>query len=306
MIAQVWPGFYSGSVAVCLFFAISGCLLVHSWMRAPKLWKFVSARIVRVYPAYFVCLLLTVFVLGPAFASGTSREFLEDPATREYLLHNIDLAGLLYTLPGVFAANHVPEVANGSLWSLALEVRLYLVLVVLAALRILWSRAALLLVVLVYAGTTMHGWLAEPTHAQENSALALLFMLFALVAAFSRHVPVSTRLLGVLGVSAWMLRDDPSMVFLTMTAIGYFALWFAWRMPVIPLRWSGDYSYGIFLYGFPVQQMLLAVEPALSPLWLSALALPVALVFAAFSWHVVEQPLLRLKQPPHPVLATSA
>ena len=77
-----------------------------------------------------------------------------------------------------------------------------------------------------------------------------------------------------------------------MATIVYGSYWFAYALPA--LRWPRhvDYSYGLFLYGFPVQQALLALNPHLGPLQLFALATPCALLLAAASWHLLEQRLI--------------
>lgn len=295
-LALLLPGFYAGSVAVCAFFAISGCLVTHSWLRGPHLWRFVKARVLRIYPAYAVCLLVTVGPVGAAFTSLPLHEYVLHEQTRDYLQRNIDLAGLAYTLPGVFAANRAPDVVNGSLWSLALEVRTYLILTVLAALGVLGKPRLFGVLVLAYAGFCAWDWMQAPPQHQDKGALTLLFMTTALATTVARHVPLSTRVLVVLAALAWLLRGNAWFVAVAMLAVGYFCLWFCWRLPAWKLPWRGDYSYGLFLYGFPVQQMLVALYPALGPTALTACALPLTLLVAIASWRWVEQPLLGLKQ----------
>jgi len=296
VLAMLLPGFYAGSVAVCAFFAISGCLITHSWMRNPHLWRFVKARLLRIYPAYAVCLLLTVGIVGALFTSLPALEYFSHDRTRDYVMRNADLAGLAYALPGVFMGNRAPEIVNGSLWSLALEVRTYLVLTVLAALGVLGKPRLFGALVLAYAGACAWDWIQAPPQHQDKGALTLLFMTTALATTFARHAPLSTRVLVALAALTWVLRGNPWFVAATMLTIGYFCLWFCWRLPPWKLPWRGDYSYGLFLYGFPVQQMLVALYPVLDPVALTACALPLTLLVAIASWRWVEQPLLGLKQ----------
>ena len=296
VLSLLLPGFYAGSIAVCAFFAISGCLVTHAWLRRQDLWHFVKARVLRIYPAYAVCLFVTAVVIGPAFTVLPLQEYLLHAQTRDYLSRNVDLAGLAYTLPGVFSHNPVPEVVNGSLWSLALEARTYLILIVLAALRLLGRPRVFTALVLIHAMVTGWGWLQQPPHDQDKGALTVLFMATALAATHAHRLPVSTRLLVALGAVAWLIRGTGAFVPVAMLTIGYFTLWFAWRLPAWRLPWRGDYSYGLFLYGFPVQQVLVAVYPQITPPWLGVCALPVTLLVAIASWHWVEQPMLRLKQ----------
>ena len=91
-------------------------------------------------------------------------------------------------------------------------------------------------------------------------------------------------------VAACILAQGTRAFFpLAVAAIAFGSYWFAYALPA--LRWPKhiDYSYGLFLYGFPVQQMLLAHWPQLGPLQLFALAAPLALLLAALSWHLIEK-----------------
>jgi peptidoglycan/LPS O-acetylase OafA/YrhL len=296
LIARLLPGFYGGRVAVLLFFAISGFLVTNSYLRLPRLPRFVAARVLRIYPAYVACLAVTVVLTGLWFTSLSPRAYFTDPGTWRYLLHNLGLSGLQYTLPGAFDGSRAYSgVVNGSLWSLALEARLYLYLAVLALLQVLrWRRlAAALAAGFVVASLWLWPELAPDTEGKR--ALTLVFAAAAGAACVAEYVPVSTRLLALLGVATWLLRDSACAYGLTIAGIAYFSCWFAYRLPALPLRFPGDYSYGLFLYGFPVQQALAALWPSLPPDWLTALALPTALLFAIASWHLIERRALSLK-----------
>lgn len=295
-IARLLPGFYGGKVAVLLFFAISGFLVTNSYLRQPRLPRFAAARVLRIYPAYVVCLLVTVALVGLFFTRLALPDFLADQQTRRYLLHNLGLAGLQYTLPGAFAeSRNYPGVVNGSLWSLALEARLYLYLTVLALLQVLRWRylAAGLAAVFVLASLWL--WPVLGPDDEGKRTLTLVFAAAAGAACVAELVPVSTRLLLLLCAAIWWLRGEALAHGLTVAAIAYFSCWFAYRLPALPLRFPGDYSYGLFLYGFPLQQALAALYPSLSPDQLTAVALPAALLFAIASWHAIERRALSLK-----------
>lgn len=296
VIARLLPGFYGGKVAVLMFFAISGFLVTNSYLRRPQLLRFVAARVLRIYPAYVVCLIVTVLLVGLFFTSLSLPSYFTDPGTWRYLLHNLGLSGLQYMLPGAFEGGRAyPGVVNGSLWSLALEARLYLYLVVLALLQVFrwrWFGAALAAVFVV---ANLWLWPELAPDSEGKRALTVVFAAAAAAACVAEYVPVSTRLLALLGLATWLLRDHASAYGLTIAGIAYFTCWFAYRVPVLPLRFPGDYSYGLFLYGFPVQQALAALYPSLSPDQLTALALPVASLFAIASWHGIERLALSLK-----------
>lgn len=113
-----------GPLGVYMFFTISGFLIVKSWNYDPCWYRFLARRALRIFPALAVCILLTLFVLGPALTTVSLTDYFRNPATYLYLLNVILLP--IYSLPGVFADNTFPNAVNGSLWSLPLEFALYL------------------------------------------------------------------------------------------------------------------------------------------------------------------------------------
>src|SRR5688572_1487341 len=122
---------FAGGIAVDVFFVISGFLIAASLERN-RLTHYLAARALRIFPAQIVCVLLCVFVLGPLLT--TVADYWSSPQTWKYLWKNITLGRTQYFLPGVFEA--LPSKAvNGSLWSLPIEFRLYLLLGLLAVLR---------------------------------------------------------------------------------------------------------------------------------------------------------------------------
>jgi peptidoglycan/LPS O-acetylase OafA/YrhL len=307
LLAHLLRGFDGGRYAVFLFFAISGVLVTNSYLRRPNLWRFIAARVLRIYPAYVVCLLVSVLLVGFAFTRLSWRDFFADAGTWQYLSHNLGLSGLRYTLPGAFADNgHYAGVVNGSLWSLALEVRLYLYLAVFAAIGLLRRRGLAAIVLAGAVVVTLCLWPQLSADDESKRALTVVFAAAAACACAAKYVPVSTRLMLLLGTLAWLLRDGVFAYGLTAACIAYFTLWFAYRVPTLPFRLSGDYSYGMFLYGFPIQQALVAMFPAMSPDELALAALALALLFAAASWHWIERRALRLKSPPSTNIESSA
>src|SRR5258707_15128445 len=103
-----------------------------------------------------------------------------------------------------------------------------------------------------------------------------------------------------LGVAMPSLHALP----LAVPVLGSYVLFFAAYLPTRRLRHfasRGDLSYGLYLYAFPTQQLLIrAFGPWLHPLTLSLLALGATALFAAFSWRFVERPFLRLKASSRP------
>lgn len=305
-IAKLMPGFYAGNLAVYLFFAISGYLVTLSLLRHPGLWRYVRNRVLRVYPAYLTCLLVCVFGIGLAFTALPVGEYLRAEGTWHYLARNLQPVTLAWNLPGVFGNNPYPNVVNGTLWSLGLEVRWYFYLGLLAALTIVrrrWLFTLVALAVVVYGG--WEWWIGKPD-TNEYRALSQTYLTAALCAQWRHRIPASHWIMATLAAAAIALHGSRGFGPVAVVGAIYFTFWAAYRLPSMPWPGGRDYSYGLFLYGFPVQQSLLALTPSLTPLQLLPVSTACALVFAAISWHLIERPALRYKPsvtaPPLPAI----
>src|SRR5690606_29965057 len=112
-----------GSLAVAIFFIISGLLISQSFHRSDLL-KFTVARILRIYHALVVITLLSVFILGPVFTNFSWSSYFTDRMTLKYLF-NVFSIRIQHHLPGVFENNYYPNTVNGSLWTLPIEIACY-------------------------------------------------------------------------------------------------------------------------------------------------------------------------------------
>lgn len=295
-IAAWMPGFYAGSLAVYLFFAISGYLVTLSLLNRPGLLRYLRNRIARVFPAYILCLLISVLVLGPLFTRLPWRAYFSDAGTWHYLGENLWPIGLAWELPGVFAGNHYPHVVNGTLWSLGLEVRWYSYLGVLALLgvlrrRWLFSTAAAIFLL----ASARQWWLGDPGF-DEHDALSMVFIGAALLAHWREYIRVSHTIMAALVLATALTHSSRWFGPMAATSAVYATFWIAYRLPA--MRWPAgrDYSYGLFLYGFPIQQAVVVLLPDISPLPLLFAATLPALGLSMLSWHLLEAPVLRLNK----------
>lgn len=295
LIARWLPGFTAGTLAVYLFFTLSGFLLMLSLQKDRGVLRYAWHRALRILPAYWVMLLGCVFVLGPVFSSLPLADYLAHGRTWEYLRGNLLPLSFEWDLPGVFAGNPMPGVVNGSLWSLGLELRWYAYLGLLLAVGAVarrWAFTAVALAFIVFAG--WEWWIGKPDPLQYR-ALSVTFVVAALAAQWRHRLVLSAPALLAGIAAAVLVSDGRGFGPLATTLVIYGTLFATYRL--VPLRWPGsrDYSYGLFLFGFPVQQALIACWPDVPPLLLFATAAPLAFGLAVASWHLVEAPALRLK-----------
>jgi peptidoglycan/LPS O-acetylase OafA/YrhL len=293
--ARLLGGFDAGRCAVYLFFATSGYLIAGALVRDDRILRYVRHRVLRIYPAYAVCLLVCVFGFGAAFTTLPLGDYLRHPQTWSYFTANWLPLSMQHALPGVFEQHPYPDVVNGSLWSLGPEIRWYFFFGVLALIGLFRHRRLFTLVAALLIGDSIRRHGLAPAEAATAQAITQLFLLGALAAMWRERVPLSWPLFGLLVLSTALLLDTRGGSSLLVLCCVYGALCLALRTPPLRLR-HGDWSYGLFLYGAPVQQSLVALWRDVPPPLLFLLGTAVTLGFAVLSWRLVEAPALRLKQ----------
>lgn len=292
---QLTTGYKLGSSAVTVFFAVSGFFITKSFDRRTSFPDFLIARIARIYPALTVVLMLTLGVLGPIATTLAVRDYLIAWKTWTYVPHNLLLYNLQWALPGVFAGNPGGAAINGSLWTLFREVQCYAA-VVIGGLLGLARRTTLPLILGGCVAATV--LVPQSEHGDTFGLMSLLFLPFALGAAayvYRAVVPLSGWLVAALSIAAAAVGIDSLLYpLLHAVALSYASLWFGFASVPGARGYNrlGDYSYGMYIYAFPVQQSLIALVPSLGPPGLIAASLPVTLLFAIVSWTLIESPAL--------------
>ncbi len=287
--------FNLGTVGVYVFFAISGFLIAQSWLIDPHLWRYLAKRALRILPALFLVLLLSVFVLGPVFTTASLADYFTSSQTWRYLTKN-SIFALEHELPGVFVDNPDPREVNGPLWTLGPEVWAYLLLAALGlvgALRRKWVAPVVAMALIA--------WPHEPTDVIPWPHQIFLLQMFAVgmsLYVLRSHIPWHGGIAAVL-VGAFVLAPvEAAQVKLAVIAIPYATIWVAYRGPSVLRRLTtrGDFSYGLYLYAWPVGQAVAALVANAGPLLMIALSLPVTFALAIASWHLVEKPSLAFKK----------
>jgi peptidoglycan/LPS O-acetylase OafA/YrhL len=286
----------AGAFAVDVFFAISGFLVAASFER--NHWRdFVIARALRIYPALIVCVVLTVFALGPLMTIDAN--YWRDTTTWRYLWANATLWRAEFWLPGVFGT--LPYTAvNGSLWTLPIEGRLYLLLLIAGALGMLrpwrytpaWAFAIGGACVFAFARAPL------PEHLRYLIWVTSFFITGTLIWVWRDKIPLRWPILAVLSIAAVaaavVARGTIAfdVAYFASVVYGTFYFGFAPRWPRIE---KNDLSYGVYLYGWPMQQ--LAFLAGASTPWLNtAAATAMTLACAAASWFLIERPALNFKK----------
>ena len=299
-------GMTMGSIAVDVFFVTSGFLVTGSLLGRQSLLEFAWARVLRVFPALLIMLFLTVFGLGPFFTSLPVSSYLLDSRTYMYLVKCATVfTGVVYDLPGVFPGNPFKNVVNGSLWSLPYEIRMYVILAVgWAAIRMSKSlnlRAFDHAIVTVAAGAGLFGIGRHFSSTTDDQFVMLLFMFFSGAAFYvlKEHITLSRPYFWVCVIALLSSALIGRQTFFTVyvLTLAYTLLYLAYIPSGLVRRYSraGDYSYGVYIYAFPVQQSVAALVPGISALSLFVLSASLTFLCAALSWHTLERRALGLK-----------
>lgn len=282
-----------------MFFALSGFLVAGSLDRCRTLLGFFTLRVLRIVPALAVETLLSALVFGPALTAATLPDYFTSPTLYAYGLNII--GDIHYVLPGLFALNPNPDVVNQQLWTVPSELQCYLVLGGLTAVALLGRRWALL--VLVVACQTL--WVFQVSKLSPGRAplapgpvLVIAFLCGILLHLFRDLVPLSrTLFLACLAAGIALATLPNGGVYLPFPA-AYMTVFLGLQNPPSNrFLQSGDYSYGIYLYGYPIQQAVAAQGPAFQHWWVNVgIALPTALAIAVASWRRVEKPALAARR----------
>ncbi|WP_238016119.1 acyltransferase [Dactylosporangium sp. AC04546] len=315
-----------GTLAVDGFFVLSGFLVAASGRRLGPL-RFAWHRFLRIFPGLWTCLLVLAFVLAPLVSLATRGRLGDPGASLAYAWGNWFGNPHVWGIGDLFAETPYgrltdASVFNGSLWSLVYELSCYAGMIALIATGVLrrcpWlvpllALAAYVVIVSDFLRTVgTHGLATRPVqrgaigpipligalNLQMTIYLGFLFLLGATIQLYRHRVPVHP-MLALVAFSAFA----GSMLVGGFFVVGLpaFAYLLVWAASVLPQAVHGigrrhDYSYGIYIYAFPVQQVIaLAGGAAWGVLPYIVLSASGALVLATLSWHLVERPALLLK-----------
>lgn len=292
-------GYSLGSLAVFVFFAISGFLITGSFERSSSLASFLAARVLRLMPGLIVNIAFVAFILGPLVTTLSVSAYFANVDVYAFFVRNVTLVFLQFELPGVFQDLPYPPIV-GSIWTLIYEVLCYAGVFLVGVLGLLRHRALITAVLLAYLGVSLVLAFGEIELHHRLDKLMRLSMPFAVGMAFyvwRDRIPLS--MWGIAGTIAlaWLSFGTPIYFPALTLAIAYTTFWLAY-IPGGALRAYnriGDYSYGIYVYAFPLQGFAVWLFGPQTP-WENVLyALPMTLVFSVASWHLVEAPALQHK-----------
>jgi peptidoglycan/LPS O-acetylase OafA/YrhL len=303
-----------GLVAVFVFFVISGYLVTESYCRNPKPTSFVLRRAMRIYPGLLVNGLFTAFVLGPIVTTMPLASYFSDPSLRDFLAEIAAMWPGPLALPGVlFVDNTVGLLINGALWTLCFEVMMYATVLILGIARLLRLSTAL---VLLAIGIVAIYWDERSSLAWLGYIRGWLWMLSHFAAGMVMYFlrdRIVFRWYYALGALALLVLTSQLGEFITFFSLscGYLTIYAAKARYWPRLDYArrvGDLSYGIYIYGWPCEELIMWLSGGRARWWEVTLgSLAMVLPLAWLSWHGVEKWALRwVRGRPRTAVATAA
>lgn len=283
---------YSGSLAVKFFFMLSGLLVTNSLMARPQFIEFLIKRSTRIFPGLIVCVFITTFIVGAFFTQLKPVDYLSHPDVWKYFIHNSFLYELQWFLPGVFTESQ--HSINGSLWTLPLEFVCYLFLGAFFVLGVWRNTVFATIVLLCIVGLSFFVPHFLPPIFANNKESNLLAGCFALGALFATHknaINITATGLLALGVLTALLWTSPLKVLVFYLFAFYGCLYLSGTSVFVKnFNIGADPSYGVYIYGFVIQQTLAHMLPGHSVLFNQVFSALIAIAIGFLSWFWVEKP----------------
>jgi peptidoglycan/LPS O-acetylase OafA/YrhL len=298
-------GLSLAEMAVDVFFVTSGFLVAGSLVNRGDVIAFLWARALRIYPAIWVMLILTVFVLAPALTTLPLADYFASPKTHDYFVKCATLiGGVRYSLPGVFETNPLHGEFNGSLWTLPIELRLYcylaagwLVLAAAPAIRMRAMSVAAPIVACAYLVLILRGRLfGAPFNAADTRIF--MFLYGTTLYLWRDRVPMSPGILfAALACLLIASVNEQAFFVVYVVSLAPLVLHLAYlpKGRVLAFNDWGDCSYGVYIYAFPIQQTLAFLFPGMPLIAMILVSAAITLGVAALSWTLIEKRALALK-----------
>lgn len=300
-----------GDLAVDWFFVISGFLITHSWLRSPTTLDYLKKRVLRIYPGFIGSVIFCILIVAPIASPAVRQHFFSE-------FRALPLIGRTLTLRladpknEVFLSNSV-HALNGSLWSISYEFWCYIGVILVGYIGLLKRPTAFaaiftafIAISLIFAIYGLHpggGWFFHTVVGSPQLwARMLPFYLAGMTFYLLRdRIPFSRALaLGsvILLISTALIPTWGMRLMLPLAGT-YLLFWLAFEPKIRLENWAkfGDFSYGIYVFAYPIQQLIIMKFGAhITPLKLFVMATPITIVAGIISWHLIERPFMKMKK----------
>lgn len=294
-IKYFFPYIYSGSFAVQMFFFISGLLVANSLFKSQNPTKFIISRLFRIYPALVFIITITAIIIGPILTSHTFSSYFSDPITFKYF--EWLSFKMSFNLPGVFENNLYKFAINGSLWTLLFEVYCYIALLGIYLLiqkraYVLWNIIFLLILVdHLLPQRFIFNWLYD---FKEITIIPICFALGVFFANNAEKITINGKsAIGAI-IAVYCLRNTSFEHITLITSSAILILYLSSNTIILKFRPKYDISYGVYLWGFLVQQSVYHYIGKVHPLLHMSISIFISIIFGLITFILIEQNFIKL------------
>ena len=285
-----------GELSVNSFFALSGFLVCASYVNRGFL-DYAVSRGLRIFPALIISVIFVTMVLGAATSTLRLSDYFSELETWRYLRNALAFFRMYWYLPGVFEGN-VNQAVNGSIWTLTVEVRCYALLAICGLLGVFQHRhIANFFLACLFLFSLFYFYEVPMLGVKEKWARPAGYFLLGVILYVNRdRVVLDLRLAALALLLCGSAMGKPWFDYVFAVSWVYLLFYLAYRSPYIDAdKKIGDISYGVYIYAWPIQQLVVFLSPGMHPyenvIWSTLIVVPMSWL----SWHYAEKPILGLK-----------
>lgn len=290
-------GFVSlGGLSVSIFFSISGFLVTQSYLRTGGYIGFMEKRVRRIFPALIVCAFLMVFVLAPFYRDNVLNYITSKEAISTFLRIVFLLPG---DITGVFSGYKFIGPMNGTLWTLSIEFMCYILIGAFLSINKSWKTPLTVLLVLCFLNVFLSD--AEKTFSWYSINIGWIIsfgLCFSLGSLMSMTIeswnhPKTKLLISIVCLSLlYILYGSKEILTVGYLSITFITLAIGVSVKDFIVKGRFDISYGIYIYGWPVQQIV-ANKINIGFYTSMLLSIVITIILATASWFLIEKPFTR-------------
>jgi len=293
-----------GTMAVDMFFVISGFLLTQSLLKKQDPIDFIIARTARIYPALICATLFTALIVGGIFTTLPTIEYLTNHITIEYIIKTSTIIrGIGFTLPEVFKNIPLYDQVNGSLWSLPFELKMYglvfitwFVFYKTSKLTYLTSTVALIVISsgLIY----LNGFISRGIDLKLPHLIYFFFVGSLYFCAQSRILISHKIAIAVAITLLFSAANQRLFMFMWMLCAPYLLMYLTYipKGKLLAYNKIGDYSYGVYVFAWPIQQSIIQINSNISIPQHILLSTLCTLLIAIPCFHYIEAPAMKSRR----------
>jgi peptidoglycan/LPS O-acetylase OafA/YrhL len=284
----------AGPLGVKFFFFLSGILVTNSWLTRQSPVRFALARFFRIFPALLLSAAVCIFVVGPIFSSLPLRQYFGSTS----VFDSVFLSPYReYALPGLFENNPI-KYTNGAIWTIRYELAMYILLVALGMLGLFKNKiiSTVFLVAVVIESFLFPDNITFISLSNANVAgyLPGFFCFGALFAIHKDRIVIDEKLVCGCALIAAMCVDGPGFRYAFWGAFLVTCLWVMTLPAIRNIRLPGDFSYGVYVFAWPIQQCLTQLMPHSVLYAHQSITFALSLLCAVFSWYLLEKPCIAM------------